>query len=117
LNSALLLGFENGCKVPLVVGVTENCISLATTSLISTLSKVTSIVEPFITGTQSLDFNLLPPFVLFSVYKTAAVVTERLLMDNDSTEGMKRLRILRHFLQIVGKRWLSCGKLMKKFEK
>jgi hypothetical protein len=103
--------------VPLIAGVTENCNSIATTSLISLLSTITSTVEPFILGTQSIDFNFLPPFVTFLVYKTAAIVTERLLIHSDSNEGLKKLRILRKFLRIVGERWLGCGELSKTFEK
>jgi hypothetical protein len=95
--------------VPLIAGVTENCNSIATISLISILSTITSTVEPFTLGSQSIDFNVLPPFVTFLVYKAAAFVTERLLMNIDSNEGPKKLRILRNFLSIVGERWLGCG--------
>ncbi|KAK9234997.1 hypothetical protein V1525DRAFT_452332 [Lipomyces kononenkoae] len=112
-NIALLLAFENGSKVPLIAGVTENCNSIATTSLISVLSIITSIVEPFTLGTHSIDFNLLPPFVTFLVYKAAAIVMERLLMDSDSNEGLKRLRLLRNFLMLAGERWLGCERYLK----
>lgn len=38
------------------------------------------------------------------------MVTERLLIDSDSAEeNLKRLRVLRGFLQVVGKRWLGCS--------
>ncbi len=98
--------------------ISENCHSLASTSLISILSTITSKIEPFVLGTEPLDFNLLPPFVIFLVYKTAAVVTDRLLAGNDSIEGLRQLRILRNFLRIVGERWLACGELVRKmFEK
>jgi hypothetical protein len=117
LNSALLLAFENGARVPLLPGVTENCNSIATTSLISVLSTVTSTVEPFTLGTQSIDFNLLPPFVTLLVYKAAAIVTEKLLMDSKWNEGLKQLRILRDFLRIVGERWLGCSEFSKTFRK
>jgi hypothetical protein len=90
---------------------------MATTSLISVLSTITSTVEPFTLSTQSIDFNLLPPFVTFLVYKAAAIVTERLLIDIDSNEGLKKLRILRKFLRVVGERWLGCGELSRTFEK
>jgi hypothetical protein len=56
-------------------------------------------------------------FVMFLVYKTAAIVTERLLMNSDLNEGLKKLRILRNFLRIVGERWLGCGELKKTLEK
>lgn len=103
--------------MPLAAGVTENCNSIATTSLISVLSTINSTVEPFALGTQSIDYNLLPPFVTLLVYKAAAIVTEKLVMDSHSNEGLKNLRILRNFLGIVGERWLGCSELGKTFEK
>jgi len=112
-NTALLLAFQNGSKVPLIPGVTENCNFIATTSLISVLSTITSTVEPFTLGSQSIDFNFLPPFVTVLVYKAAAIVTEGLLMDIDSNEGLNQLRILRNFLRTVGERWLGCERYLK----
>jgi hypothetical protein len=116
-NSALLLAFENGSKVPLIAGVTDSCNSIATTSLISVLSTITSTVELFTLGTQHIDFNLLPPFVTFLVYKAAALITERLWIGGDSNEGLRKLRILRNFLTIVGERWLGAGEWSKTFQK
>ncbi|RFU34735.1 hypothetical protein B7463_g1620, partial [Scytalidium lignicola] len=112
-NMALLLAFENGCKAPLITGVTENCNSIATTSIISLLSTITSMVEPFTLGTQSIDFNFLSPFVTLQVYKAAAIVTETLLMNIDPNDGLKKLRILRNFLRTVGERWLLCERYLK----
>jgi hypothetical protein len=63
--------------------------------------------------TQSIDFNLFPPFVAFLVFKAAAIVTQRLLMDKNSYEDLKNLKILRKFLRAEGKRWLSCGEWSK----
>lgn len=103
--------------MPLVANVTENCNYVATESLISVLSTITSTVEPYTMGTQSIDFNFLPPFVTFLVYKAGAIVTERLLMDIDSNEGLRKLRILRNFLRIVGERWLGGRELSKTFNK
>jgi hypothetical protein len=103
--------------VPPTADATENCNSIATTSLISVLSTITSTVELFTLGTQSIDFNFLPPFVTFLVYKAAAIVTERLLMDSDWNEKMRKLKILRNFLRIVGERWLGCGELRTTFDK
>jgi len=95
--------------VPLLAGVTETCNSVATTSLISSLSTILSIVEPFTLGTQDIDFNLLPPIAAFLVYKAAALITERLLLDMTSVESIKQLRTLRGFLKLMSKRWLGCG--------
>ncbi|KAK9328270.1 hypothetical protein V1520DRAFT_328417 [Lipomyces starkeyi] len=113
VDGAILLASENGSKLPLIAGVAENCNFIATESLISVLSTITSTVEPFTLGTQSIDFNFLPPFVTFLVYKAAAILTERLFMDSDSNEGLRKLRILRNFLRIVGERWLGCERYLK----
>ncbi|TVY23821.1 hypothetical protein LHYA1_G007573 [Lachnellula hyalina] len=113
-NIALLLAFEHGSKVPpLTSGPTANCTSIADTSLNSILSTVTSVVELFMMDTRPIDFNLIPPFVTFLVFKAAAIVTQKLLLDNDSSEDLKILRILRKFLGAVGKRWLSCDRYLK----
>jgi len=105
---ALLLAFENGSKLP----PSESCNTLAMASLIHTLAAITSTVEPFTLGTRSIDFNLLSPFVPFSVYKAAAIITERILTGIGVTEGLRQLRILREFLKTVGTRWLAGGKLL-----
>ncbi|KAK4948606.1 hypothetical protein LTR10_012610 [Elasticomyces elasticus] len=105
---ALLLAFENGTKVSFSANATEECNSLATTSLICILSTITSTVELFTMGTRSVDFNCFPPFVTFLVYKTAMITTERLAMELDTNDGLARLRTLRKFLRIVAKRWLGC---------
>lgn len=104
---ALLLAFENGSKLP----STEHCNALATTSLVPALATITSTVEPFTLNTHPIDFNLLSPFVPYSVYKAAAIVTERILAGIDVTEGLTQLKILRSFLGIAGTRWLGCGEL------
>ncbi len=80
------------------------------------LATITTAVELFIIGAQSIDFNFYSPFVTFSVYKAAAIATERLLIDGDSNAGLKSLKILRNFLRVVGERWMCCGKLCKTFE-
>ncbi|KUJ07160.1 uncharacterized protein LY89DRAFT_631706 [Mollisia scopiformis] len=113
---ALLLAFENGTKISFSASnATENWNSLATTSLLSILSTITSTVEPFTVGTRSIDFNSFPPLVTFLVYKAAMITTERLSrgLDAANDDGMARLRTLRKFLRIVGKRWLSCERYLK----
>jgi hypothetical protein len=110
LNSSLLLAFEQGSKVLPVDSTTTNCHSLALTSISSMLTEITNAVEPFILGTQSIDFDNLPPFIAIMVYKAAALVAERLWLDSGSTEGLRKLVILRKFLKMMGKRWLTCGK-------
>jgi hypothetical protein len=106
--SALLLAFENGSNVPLIAGVTDNCKYVAEESLAAVLSTVTGTIEPFALGMQPVNFNFLPPFVTFLVYKAALVVTRGLSVDSSRHDEMRRLRILRKFLRIVAERWLGC---------
>ncbi len=77
------------------------------------LSTINSTIELFTMGSQSIDFNSFPPFVNFLIYKAAAITTERLLIDRDSTDGVEKLRTLRKFLGMVAERWLGCGKLSR----
>lgn len=120
-TSALLVAFENGTQVPPILGSTGDCNSIATEALGPVLSNITSTVELFTLGTasQSKDFNGFSPFVLFSVYKAAAIVTKRLLVNTsssskDSIEDLRKLRLLRNFLGIVRARWLGCREFTKK---
>lgn len=110
------MAFEDGSNVPLIAGVTENCKYMAAESLAAVLSTVTTTIEPFALGMQFIDFNLLSPFVTFLVYKSALIVTRGLSVANsNSNEDMRKLKILRKFMKIVGERWLSCGKLRIKY--
>lgn len=109
-NSALLVAFENGSKLPPVPGLTENCQSIAKPSLESLISLTTSSVEPMTQGTDAIDLNRIPPFAMFLVYRAAAIVTERLLVNSTSNEDLRKLKILRGFLKLSGKRWLISGK-------
>lgn len=91
---------------------------MATKALASVLASITAAVEAITLATgPSVDRTLLPPFVTFMAYKAAAVVTQRLLVsqvddddgDGDAKEGLRKLKILRRFLEITGRRWLSGG--------
>ena len=117
MYSSLLLAFENGSRVNPVDGVDSNCLSLAIKSLNFLISGITSKVETFALGAQPVEFDVLPPPIMFLVYKAAALVTQRLCLDGGLNEGVRRLRILRRFLKAVGTRWLCCGELDKTLEK
>jgi hypothetical protein len=111
LHSGLLLAYENGTKAQITDGQTFTCQSLATSSLNSILTTITDTVYPFVSGTRAIDLERLPPFITFLVYKAAGLVTERMWMEFDSTEALRKLRILREFLKMVKARWLCCGTL------
>jgi hypothetical protein len=108
LHSGLLIAYENGTKVQITDGQTLTCQSLATSSLNPVLTTITNMVYPFVNGTQTIDFDRLPPSTTFLVYKAASLVTERMWMETDSSEPLRKLRILRGFLKMVNARWL-CG--------
>ena len=81
------------------------------------ISSITSKVETFALSAQPVEFDLLPPSIMFLVYKAAALLTQRFCLDSGFNEGVRRLRILRGFLKVVGTRWLCCGELGKILEK
>jgi hypothetical protein len=110
------LAFENGSNVPLIAGVTDNCKYMAAESLAAVLSTITTTVEPYALGMQPVDFNLLPPFIIFQVYKAALIVTRGLSADRSSMEEIKKLKILRRFLKLVGHKWLGCGESNKIYQ-
>ncbi|ETN41056.1 uncharacterized protein HMPREF1541_02991 [Cyphellophora europaea CBS 101466] len=103
----LLLTFEHGTKQPPAPDGSAHSSSEATTSLFTILSSLTDSVELFTLDIPTIDYNCLPPFVVFLAYKAAALATQRLWLDKDTNEGLRKLRILRKFLAVVGERWLS----------
>ncbi|GFF34230.1 hypothetical protein IFM51744_02381 [Aspergillus udagawae] len=111
-DTGLLLAYENGTKARITDGQTFTCQSLATSSLNSILTTITDTVYPFVSGTRAIDLDRLPPFITFLVYKAAGLVTERMWMEFDSTEALRKLRILREFLKMVKARWLCCERYL-----
>jgi hypothetical protein len=111
LHSGLLLAYENGTKIQVTDGQSLTCQSLATSSLNPVLTTITNMVYPFVNGTQTIDFDRLPPSTTLLVYKAASLVTERMWMETDSSEPLRKLRILRGFLKMVNARWLCGGTL------
>ncbi|OJK04245.1 hypothetical protein ASPACDRAFT_1864064 [Aspergillus aculeatus ATCC 16872] len=107
-HTGLLLAYENGSKIQVIDEQTLTCQSLATSSLNPVLTAITNMVRPFVGGTQSIDLNRLPPFIIFLVYKAAALVTARMWMEADSSEALRTLRVLRGFLKLANARWLCC---------
>ena len=95
--------------MPPPAGVTEECRSMATKLLLPVLSTIISTIEPFILGIELINFQRLPPFITFMVYKAAAIITNRILLSNDYSNGLRDLKICRLFLSILGERWLSCS--------
>lgn len=114
LHSGILLAYENGTKVQITDAQTLTCQTLATSSINPLLTTITDMVHPFVSGAQVLDLDRFPPFITFLVYKAASIVTERIWMETDTNEALRKLRILRGFLQMVNARWLCCGTLTQK---
>lgn len=111
VHSGLLLAYEHGSKVQITDGQTLTCQSLATSSLNPLLTTITNTVYPFVSGTQAIELDRIHPIVTFLVYKAASLVTERMWMETDSSEALRKLRILRGFLKLVNARWLCCSTL------
>lgn len=107
----MILAFENGAKVTPVDGLTSNCVVLGTESLNLLISSTTQKIESLMLRIETIDYERLPPPTLLLVYKTASVVTKRLWIESEKSEGMRRLKILRDFLKAARKRWLCCGEL------
>lgn len=81
---------------------------MAAESLASLLSSITDSIEYFSLDNQHIDFDSLSPFCTLLGYKTALVLTRQLLMKNDSmNERLRKLRVMRNFLKMMGQRWLS----------
>ncbi|PVH98152.1 hypothetical protein DM02DRAFT_566804, partial [Periconia macrospinosa] len=110
---ALLLVFENSTRVASSMIATNYENLFDTTMLKHILPTVASTVEPFTTGTWSMDLNYFPPLVTFLVYKAAMLTTQRLSLEIDDNEGLARLKALRKFLSIVSERWLSCKRYLE----
>ncbi|RDH36051.1 hypothetical protein BDQ94DRAFT_167685 [Aspergillus welwitschiae] len=107
-QTGILLAYENGTKVQITDAQTLTCQTLATSSINPLLTTITDMVDPFVSGAQVLDLDRFPPFITFLVYKAASIVTERIWMETDTNEALRKLRILRGFLQMVNARWLCC---------
>ncbi|KAI2959661.1 transcriptional regulator family: Fungal Specific TF [Aspergillus niger] len=107
-QTGILLAYENGTKVQITDAQTLTCQTLATSSINPLLTNITDMVHPFVNGAQVLDLDRFPPFITFLVYKAARIVTERIWMETDTNEALRKLRILREFLQMVNARWLCC---------
>jgi hypothetical protein len=98
-SSGLLLAFENGSKLSATDGETRSCRILSSASLEALIEVIIKIVEPFSEGKDVVDTRILPPFIVYSVYKAAAIVTERLMMGDDSRQSLQRLKSLRAVLK------------------
>lgn len=83
-------------------------------SLNDLLATLAATLDPFVNGTTIADFDRLSPFTMLMIYRAAALVTQRLLVENTCQDNLRMLRIFRGFLRTVSERWLCCGKLSKK---
>jgi hypothetical protein len=104
------MAFENHSTVSLLASPTEFRTPSATASLDHVLSTIMETIAPFIVETRHLDLDALPPFIVFLVYKAARISTARISTKLDDIDELVRLSILRKFLNLAGKRWLSGGK-------
>jgi hypothetical protein len=81
---------------------------MAAESLASLLSSITDSIEYFSLDTQQIDFDSLSPFVTIMGYKAGLILTRRLLgKHNPGDEELRKLRVMRKFLKMMGHRWLG----------
>lgn len=71
---------------------------------------IVNIVKPFTEDKTRGDMNLLPPFIVYLVYKAAETVTENLPIYDYSKASLERLKVFRRFLRLISDRWLAGGK-------
>ncbi|KAL2832303.1 hypothetical protein BJY01DRAFT_101583 [Aspergillus pseudoustus] len=107
-NTGLLVAYDDGSKVQVTDGVTANCRSLGASYLDLMLTNTAEMISSFVSGARVIEFDRLPPFALFLVYKAAALVTERVWLAPDSDEALRKVRALRGFLTLASARWLCC---------
>ncbi|RAL04828.1 fungal specific transcription factor domain-containing protein [Aspergillus ibericus CBS 121593] len=111
-HTGLLLVYENGTTGLITDGQILTCHVHATLSLSSLLTTITDTVSPLVTGIEPVDLDRLPPFIMYLVYKAARIVTERFRLESDSREAVRKLRILRGFLELGSARWLCCRRYL-----
>jgi len=79
---------------------------------------VDSIRELEKEGTSESDLitNTWSPFALYLIYKSAVIVTETLHkgLDVELERSLQKLRTLRRFLKLMGRKWLAGGKCSAK---
>jgi hypothetical protein len=108
--SGKLLLFENGTKKTPADDELRNCTAIATVSLDVLIGDVVKIAKPLIQSELGVDINLFPPFSIYLIYKTAAILTDSLRPDDMPAKKLQRLKTLRQVLRTVSQRWLSAGK-------
>ncbi|KIM97034.1 hypothetical protein OIDMADRAFT_131616 [Oidiodendron maius Zn] len=108
LDRALLLAFYNGSKAT-CSGASISSISQATAVLDTLIDDIVERVAGLNRGSLEPEESSIPLFVIFLVYKAAAITTGRLQNGIKPEANLQRLRILRNSLAALAQRWLAGG--------
>lgn len=73
------------------------------------LLEIFEVILPFVEGRALLEFRLLPPFIAYLVHKGAAILTVRLQRGDLALQGLRMLKSMRAFLELISSRWLIAG--------
>ncbi|GAQ47106.1 unnamed protein product [Aspergillus niger] len=112
-NTGLFLAYENASKLTFIDEIITTCNTIGTMSLNDLLATLAATLDPFVNGTTIADFDRLSPFTMLMVYRAAALVTQRLLVENTCQDNLRMLRIFRGFLRTVSERWLCCERYLE----
>jgi hypothetical protein len=108
-HRALLLAFDNGTKAT-CSGTSISIISQATTALDTLINNIVERVARLNVDKMEIGGDLtIPPFLIFLVYKAAAITTERLQSGIEPEINLQRLKVLRNSLRAISQRWLAGG--------
>ncbi|KFZ15862.1 hypothetical protein V502_05375 [Pseudogymnoascus sp. VKM F-4520 (FW-2644)] len=103
---ALILAFDNGSKAT-CSGASISSISQATAALDTLIDDIVERVAGLNRGNLEPEESSIPFFVLFLVYKAAAITTGRLQNGIESEANLQRLKVLRNALIVTAQRWLA----------
>ncbi|PVH74506.1 hypothetical protein DL98DRAFT_499702 [Cadophora sp. DSE1049] len=103
----LIYAYDNGTKTDPNEIDGACCRAGARSALDSFLEVNLEMIQPYLEGNEMVDFKILPPFLVYLVYKCAAIVTERLRVGEETLPNWNALKGLRRFLELLSQRWLA----------
>ncbi|KAH8586621.1 hypothetical protein B0O99DRAFT_644030 [Bisporella sp. PMI_857] len=109
----LVYAYDNGTKTDPNKIDGACCRAGARSALDSFLDAKLALLQPYLEGNETIDFKILPPFLVYLVYKCAAIVTERLRVGEESLLNFNALKGLRGFLALLSQRWLAAKRYLR----
>ncbi|KFX93507.1 hypothetical protein V490_04805 [Pseudogymnoascus sp. VKM F-3557] len=112
-NIGKLLFCENGIKLDPADQELGQCFAIATASLDILIEGVVRIAEQLVQTEHGSDIKFFPPFRIYLVYRSAAILTEKMHLNDLSGINLQRLKTLRQVLRTVSQRWLGAERYLK----